>query len=154
VIALNAVNCSTGERGCASGGGRGQRTYPQRRGEGCFQRAPQAGRIAGVDPEDGPAERRSPPLRRSKPSRHPPWRKRKKNWGEDAAAVPLYQRAVELDPNFALAFGCLDVLSSNRGDSEHTRANFQKAFALLNRVSERDASTSRAITAPIPRVNG
>ena len=71
-----------------------------------------------------------------------------RNWGEDAAAVPLYQRAVELDPNFALAFGCLGVLSSNRVDSEHTRANVQKAFALLNRVSERDVSTSRAITTP------
>ena len=61
-----------------------------------------------------------------------------KSLGDDAAAIPLYQRAVELDPNFALAFGRLGVLHINHGDSERARENFQKAFALLNRVSERE----------------
>jgi serine/threonine protein kinase/tetratricopeptide (TPR) repeat protein len=61
-----------------------------------------------------------------------------KSRGDDMAAIPLYQRAVELDPNFALAYGRLGVLHINHGDSERARENFQKAFALLNRVSERE----------------
>ena len=61
-----------------------------------------------------------------------------KERGDDASAAPLYERAVELDPNFALAYGRLGVLYSNLGESELARKNFQKAFSLLNRVSERE----------------
>jgi serine/threonine protein kinase/tetratricopeptide (TPR) repeat protein len=61
-----------------------------------------------------------------------------KERGDDAAAIPLYEHAVELDPNFALAYGRLGVVYSNVRESERARQNFQKAFSLLNRVSERE----------------
>ena len=61
-----------------------------------------------------------------------------KERGDDAAAIPLYEHAVELDPNFALAYGRLGVVYSNVHESERARQNFQKAFSLLNRVSERE----------------
>jgi eukaryotic-like serine/threonine-protein kinase len=45
---------------------------------------------------------------------------------------------VELDPNFALAYGRLGVAYTNTGDFDRAREYYRKAFALLNRVSERE----------------
>ena len=61
-----------------------------------------------------------------------------KDRGQDLAAVPFYEHAIELDPNFALAYGRLGVLFLNLGELQRGRENFRKAFALLNRVSERE----------------
>jgi len=57
--------------------------------------------------------------------------------GNDAASVPLYQRAVELDPNFALAYARLATVYSNLGETEKSEQNRKKAFELRNRASER-----------------
>ena len=61
-----------------------------------------------------------------------------KNKGHDDAAIPLYEHAVELDPNFAVAYGRLGVLHGNHGDADHARNYYRKAFALIDRVSERE----------------
>jgi len=61
-----------------------------------------------------------------------------KTTGNSTAALALYEHAVELDPNFALAYGRQGVLYSNYGEPERAREKFRKAFALINRVSERE----------------
>src|SRR5205085_4825857 len=61
-----------------------------------------------------------------------------KNLGDDRGSMPFFQRAVDLDPNFALAYGRLGVAYGNAGDLDHAREYYKKAFALLNRVSERE----------------
>jgi tetratricopeptide (TPR) repeat protein len=58
--------------------------------------------------------------------------------GRDREAIPYYERAVELDPNFALAHRALGAMYSNTGDVEKSREYFTKAFELRNRVSERE----------------
>ena len=58
--------------------------------------------------------------------------------GNDAASVPLYQRAVELDPNFALAYARLATVYGNLGETEKSEQNRKKAFELRNRASERE----------------
>ncbi|MEO6223956.1 MAG: protein kinase [Vicinamibacterales bacterium] len=54
----------------------------------------------------------------------------------DEASVPFFQQAIQLDPNFALAYAKLGVVSSNLGRDDDARTNTQKAYALRDRVSE------------------
>jgi serine/threonine protein kinase/tetratricopeptide (TPR) repeat protein len=58
--------------------------------------------------------------------------------GEDLAAIPLYKRAVELDPNFAVAYAFLGTAYSNFGQVEVAEAYRKKAFELKDRASERE----------------
>ncbi len=53
-----------------------------------------------------------------------------------AAAIPLLQRAVSLDPNFAMAYARLGMNYSNLGESARAAENIRKAYELRERVSE------------------
>ena len=64
---------------------------------------------------------------------------------EATAAIPYYLRAIELDPNFALAYSSLgDLYSSNLAEPGLAVKYLQKAYDLRERVSE---SERFAITA-------
>ena len=54
------------------------------------------------------------------------------------AAVPLFQRAIQLDPNFAMAYVSLGTIYSNTGKTNLGAENMQKAYDLRERVSERE----------------
>jgi serine/threonine protein kinase/tetratricopeptide (TPR) repeat protein len=56
----------------------------------------------------------------------------------DLAAVPLYKKAVELDPDFALAHGRLCAIHGNIGEQVLAREHARKAFEMKDRVSERE----------------
>ncbi|HYK20802.1 MAG TPA: serine/threonine-protein kinase [Pyrinomonadaceae bacterium] len=58
--------------------------------------------------------------------------------GHELDAILFYKRAVELDPNFALAYARLAVAYSNAGQPELADEYAQKAFELRDRVSERE----------------
>jgi serine/threonine protein kinase/Flp pilus assembly protein TadD len=62
----------------------------------------------------------------------------KHNAGQELAALPDYQRAVELDPNFAMAYARLGAVYSNLGQEELSEENRKKAFELRDRASERE----------------
>jgi tetratricopeptide (TPR) repeat protein/tRNA A-37 threonylcarbamoyl transferase component Bud32 len=57
---------------------------------------------------------------------------------DELAALPLYQHAIELDPNFAMAYARLGTVYNNLGQSELSEANRQKAFELRDRASEHE----------------
>jgi len=57
---------------------------------------------------------------------------------DELGALPLYQRAIELDPNFAMAYARLGTVYSNLGQTELSEANRQKAFELRDRASEHE----------------
>src|SRR3984957_17688504 len=57
---------------------------------------------------------------------------------DDAAAIPFYQRAVSLDPNFAMAYARMGSNYSNLGELARSAENLRKAYALRERVSERE----------------
>jgi tetratricopeptide (TPR) repeat protein/class 3 adenylate cyclase len=61
-----------------------------------------------------------------------------KGKSNDAAAVPFFKRAIELDPEFASAYSGLATSYLNLGESGLARENFTKAFALHDHVSERE----------------
>src|ERR1022692_1062729 len=62
----------------------------------------------------------------------------KHGMGDDLAAMPNYQRAIELDPNFAMAYARLGTVYNNLGQTELSEQNRQKAFELRDRASERE----------------
>jgi DNA-binding winged helix-turn-helix (wHTH) protein/tetratricopeptide (TPR) repeat protein/predicted Ser/Thr protein kinase len=58
--------------------------------------------------------------------------------GADFDAIPFFKRAIELDPNFALAYARLAAASINIGEIEQAGEYAKKAFELRDRVSERE----------------
>jgi eukaryotic-like serine/threonine-protein kinase len=56
----------------------------------------------------------------------------------DEAAIPHLKRAIELDPNFALAYATLGVAYGNQIQAKQAEENIKKAFALKERASERE----------------
>lgn len=57
---------------------------------------------------------------------------------DELGAIPYYKRAVELDPNFAMAYARLGAVYNNLGQTELSEVNRQKAFELRDRASERE----------------
>ena len=58
--------------------------------------------------------------------------------GDDLASIPLYKRAVELDPNFAIAYARLGTVYGNFGQVDTAEGYRKKAFELKDRASERE----------------
>jgi eukaryotic-like serine/threonine-protein kinase len=58
--------------------------------------------------------------------------------GNDLEAIPLYKRATELDPNFAMAYARLGTVYSNFGQMDASEQYRKKAFELKDRASERE----------------
>jgi tetratricopeptide (TPR) repeat protein/predicted Ser/Thr protein kinase len=56
----------------------------------------------------------------------------------NAEAIPFYKRAIELDPNFAVAYASLGVVYNNLGQASLAAENLKKAYDLRDRVSERE----------------
>jgi eukaryotic-like serine/threonine-protein kinase len=56
--------------------------------------------------------------------------------GQFLAARPLFERAIALDPNFAMAYYYVSIAYNNAGDTGHSAEYSRKAFALIDRVSE------------------
>jgi len=59
-----------------------------------------------------------------------------KEQGDFAAAVPHFQRAIGLDPNFAMAYAALGQVDSTMGEASQAAENVTKAYELRERVSE------------------
>ena len=58
--------------------------------------------------------------------------------GKDQEALTFYKRAIELDPNFAMAYARIGVHYGNRQQSEEAKPYVEKAYELRDRVSERE----------------
>jgi serine/threonine protein kinase len=58
--------------------------------------------------------------------------------GDDAAAAPMYERAIRLDPDFAMAYASLGTSYNNLGETSLATENIRKAYDLHDRVSERE----------------
>ena len=56
----------------------------------------------------------------------------------NTAALPFYKRAVELDPNFALAYDAMSCAYLNQHEFGRASENARKAYELRGKVSERE----------------
>jgi tetratricopeptide (TPR) repeat protein len=52
------------------------------------------------------------------------------------AAIPLFERSIQLDPNFAMAYATLGTTYHNLGEKNLAAENTRKAYELRSRVSE------------------
>ena len=57
--------------------------------------------------------------------------------GDFVAAIPWFQKAVSLDPSFAMAYCLLGMMQQNLGQADFTR-NLKEAYDLRSTVSERE----------------
>jgi tetratricopeptide (TPR) repeat protein len=60
--------------------------------------------------------------------------------GRELDAVPFYERATELDPSFAVAYARLGSVYMSLSQPTQGRTNFQRAFELRSRTSEKEKS--------------
>jgi len=67
------------------------------------------------------------------------------NQGQFLAAVPLFERAIALDPKFAMAHFMLGVAFENAGDTARSREYTQEAFGLIDRASEFESDLITAV---------
>jgi eukaryotic-like serine/threonine-protein kinase len=58
--------------------------------------------------------------------------------GSQSMSIPLLERAIELDPDFALAYAYLAIACWNLWEDERAARFQEKAYALRDRVSERE----------------
>ena len=64
--------------------------------------------------------------------------------GDNTGAIPLIQRAIQLDPNFAEAYVVLSFAYGNLGESSLSAEAMQKAYELRGRVSDQERLTIEA----------
>jgi DNA-binding winged helix-turn-helix (wHTH) protein/Tfp pilus assembly protein PilF len=57
---------------------------------------------------------------------------------EQTAALPFYKRAVELDPNFAMAYARMSATYGNLSEDTRSDESCRKAYELREKVSERE----------------
>ena len=60
------------------------------------------------------------------------------NANDFPGSIPMLQRAIKLDPNFAMAYATLATSYANIGEPGLASGNARKAFELRDRVSERE----------------
>jgi len=76
----------------------------------------------------------------------------------DAAAIPFFQHALEIDPQFALAYDALGITFSNLDEPGLAAENITRAYELRQRASEREkfqitANYSQIVTGELEKAN-
>ena len=139
VLGLEAVNCLTGdslaqEQVTADGKERVLKAL----GEAATKLREKLGEsLSTVQKLDTPLEQATTPSLEALQAYSLGW-KTVVGKGDNAAAVPLFQRAIRLDPNFAMAYASLGVSYSNLGENSLAAENTRKAYDLRERVSEQE----------------
>ena len=62
--------------------------------------------------------------------------------GDPEGALKLYQRAVELDPNLAVAYGRMGAVNLFLGNLESSTASYTRVYQLRDRLTEKDRLTA------------
>jgi serine/threonine protein kinase len=139
VLGLNAVNCQTGdtladEQARATGK---EQVLPAMDKVAAKLRQKLGESLSTVQKFDTPIEQATTPSLEALQAYSLGW-KIQTGKGDDAAAAPLYQRAIRLDQHFAMAYASLGTSYNNLGEMSAAAENIRKAYELRDRVSERE----------------
>jgi Flp pilus assembly protein TadD len=137
LVGLEAVNCSNGDRLAQEQGQAGSKedvlkTLDQ---VATNMRAKLGESLASVQKFDVPIEATTPSLEALKTYSMGITTAREKG---DAEAIPFFKRAIELDSNFAMAYGALGLAYANLGQPSLSAESLRKAYELRGRVSEKE----------------
>ena len=58
--------------------------------------------------------------------------------GQEIESIPFFEHAIQLDPDFAMAYTALSTIYGNLGESQRSEEYVQRAYDNRNRVSERE----------------
>ncbi len=138
VLSLRARNCRTGDV-------LGEEQAPAAKKEDVFKALGQMANRFRSATESLPPVPREPSLpdEATTPSLEA-WKsysaaaKAQQNRALSAETIPLLKRAIEIDPQFAMAYDHLGRLYATLGESELGARNIAKAYELRNRVSDRE----------------
>jgi Flp pilus assembly protein TadD/predicted Ser/Thr protein kinase len=139
VLGLNAVSCQTGEtladeQARATGK---EQVLPAMDNVAAKLRQKLGESLSTVQKFDTPIEQATTPSLEALQAYSLGW-KTQTGKGDDAAAALLYQRAIRLDQNFAMAYASLGTSYNNLGEMSAAAENIRKAYELRDRVSERE----------------
>ena len=138
VIGLRAVNCNTGELLAeAQEQAAGKETVLKALGNAAISLRGKLGEsLISVQKYDTPLEEATTPSLEALKA----YSLGIETWSAkgDTAALPFFKRAVELDPNFAMAYAQLSVLYHDLNEIAGAAGNGRKAFDLREKVSERE----------------
>jgi eukaryotic-like serine/threonine-protein kinase len=137
LVGLEAVNCGTGDRLAkeqADASSKEDVLKALGRAGGSI-RTKLGESLASVQKFDVPIEATTPSLEALKAYSMGIKAGREKG---EAGAVPFFKRAIELDPNFAMAHAALGVTYGNLGQPSLSAASLGKAYDLRDRVSEKE----------------
>jgi hypothetical protein len=137
VIGLNAVGCGNGDTlATEQGVANGKQDVLKVLGKAAKELRGKLGEsLATVEKFDVPVEATTPSLEALQAYSMGGRTRRRKG---DAEAIPFLKRAVELDPEFALAYAGLSNAYFNVNQAGLAAQNATKAYELRDRVSERE----------------
>jgi tetratricopeptide (TPR) repeat protein len=139
VIGLNAVNCQTGDSLAEEQATADSKEHVLKAlGEAAAKlRAKLGESLSTVQKLDTPVEQATTPSLEALQA-YSLGRKTQIGKVDTAGAAHLYQRAIRLDPNFAMAYAALGTSYGNLGEPSLAAENVRKAYELRERVSERE----------------
>ena len=137
VIGLKAVNCNTGEvLAEAQEQATSKEAVLKALDKAAVSLRSKLGEsLSSVQKYDTPLEATTPSLEALKA-----YSLGRKTWFAKGAtaALPFYKRAVELDPNFAMAYIAMSNAYGVLGETSRSAENARKAYELREKVSERE----------------
>jgi eukaryotic-like serine/threonine-protein kinase len=138
-LILKAVNCSNGESLASTEAQANDRSHVlDALGKAASEIRNKLGEsIGSVQKFDTPLEQATTPSLEALQAFSLGWNTQDLK-GDDAAAVPLLQRAIQLDPNFAMAYAALGTCYGNLGETDLASENTKKAYELRQGLSERE----------------
>jgi eukaryotic-like serine/threonine-protein kinase len=138
VVGLKAVNCSTGDSlGSQQTEADSREHVLQALGKAATALRETLGEsLASIQKFDAPVEQVTTPSLEALKAYSLGMKTRAEKG--DGDALPLFRHAVELDPNFAMAYARVGVIYSNMGASDQAASYTTKAYELRERVSERE----------------
>ena len=139
VIDLNAVNAQTGDSlGRAQAEADSKEQVLKSLDKAASEPAAEAGRVDRRRCRSSPPRWSRPPHRHLEALQAFTLGQAEHSKLNDDGAVPHLKRAIELDPNFAMAYATLGVVYGNLSQAKTQRENLKKAFDLKDRASERE----------------
>ncbi|MGC2278868.1 MAG: protein kinase [Candidatus Acidiferrales bacterium] len=138
LLTLKAVNCSNGELLASTEAQASDKSHVlDALGNAASEIRNKLGEsLTTVQKFDTPLEQATTPSLEALQAYSLGWKAVVGEKNDSASALPLFQRAIRLDPNFAMAYADLGWSHSNLGESSLASENAQKAFELRGRVSE------------------